>query len=46
MFNIYVVPLVLPMSESDFARTPLVTLKGADYSHFDARYGSPRKITK
>lgn len=31
--------LVLPMSESHFARTPLLTLKGADYSHFDARYG-------
>lgn len=31
--------LVLPMSESHFARTPLLTLKEADYSHFDARYG-------
>jgi hypothetical protein len=31
--------LVLPMSESHFARTSLLTLKGADYSHFDARYG-------
>jgi hypothetical protein len=31
--------LVLPMSESHFARTPLLTLKGADYSHFDSRYG-------
>ena len=30
--------LVLPMSESHFARTPLICLKGADYSHFDARY--------
>jgi Protein of unknown function (DUF3800) len=31
--------LVLPMSESHFARKPLVALIGADYSHFDARYG-------
>ncbi len=31
--------LVLPMSESHFARKPLVCLAGADYSHFDARYG-------
>lgn len=31
--------LVLPMSEGHFARTPLLTLEGADYSHFDARYG-------
>jgi hypothetical protein len=31
--------LILPMSESHFARYPLPTLKGAAYSHFDARYG-------
>ena len=31
--------LVLPMSESHFARTPLLSLNGADYSHFDTRYG-------
>jgi hypothetical protein len=31
--------LVLPMSESHFARKPLVALIGADYSHFDAHYG-------
>jgi Protein of unknown function (DUF3800) len=31
--------LVLPMSESHFATRPLVCLRGADYSHFDARYG-------
>jgi hypothetical protein len=31
--------LVLPMSESHFAKKPLVCLKEADYSHFDARYG-------
>ncbi|HEY6290488.1 MAG TPA: DUF3800 domain-containing protein [Terriglobia bacterium] len=31
--------LILPMSESHFARNPLKTLIGADYSHFDARYG-------
>ena len=30
--------LVLPMSESHFAKKPLLSLKGADYSHFDARY--------
>lgn len=30
--------LVLPMSESHFAKTPLVCLREADYSHFDARY--------
>ncbi len=27
------------MSEGHFARNPLVSLKGADYSHFDAQYG-------
>jgi hypothetical protein len=32
--------LVLPMSETHFARTPLIVLKEADYSHFDGRYGS------
>jgi hypothetical protein len=31
--------LILPMSEGYFARSPPPTLKGADYSHFDARYG-------
>ena len=31
--------LILPMSESHFAKTPLVALAEADYSHFDARYG-------
>jgi hypothetical protein len=30
--------LVLPMSESHFARKPLLSLRDADYSHFDARY--------
>jgi len=30
--------LVLPMSESHFAKTPLPCLIGADYSHFDAHY--------
>jgi hypothetical protein len=33
--------LVLPMSEGHFARKPLPTLVGADYSHFDARYTIP-----
>jgi Protein of unknown function (DUF3800) len=31
--------LILPMSEGHFAQHPLPTLKGADYSHFDVRYG-------
>lgn len=31
--------LILPMSEGHFAQHPLPTLNGADYSHFDARYG-------
>jgi hypothetical protein len=31
--------LILPMSEGHFAQHPLPTLKGADYTHFDARYG-------
>jgi hypothetical protein len=30
--------LVIPMSESHFATKPLLSLRGADYSHFDARY--------
>jgi hypothetical protein len=33
--------LILPMSESHFVRKPLVCLLGANYSHFDARYGIP-----
>jgi hypothetical protein len=31
--------LILPWSEAHFAREPLSSLAGADYSHFDARYG-------
>jgi hypothetical protein len=31
--------LILPMSESHFMEKPLVCLLGANYSHFDARYG-------
>ena len=31
--------LILPASETHFAKTPLKALLGADYSHFDARYG-------
>ena len=31
--------LVLPVSESAFAREPLICIEGEDYSHFDARYG-------
>lgn len=31
--------IILPMSESHFAHNPLITLKEADYSHFDTRYG-------
>ena len=31
--------LILPMSESHFARNPLIALSGTDYSHFDARFG-------
>jgi hypothetical protein len=31
--------LILPMSESHFMNKPLACLQGADYSHFDARYG-------
>ncbi len=31
--------LILPASETHFAMTPLTTLIGADYSHFEARYG-------
>jgi hypothetical protein len=30
---------ILPAGESHFARNPLKTLIGADYSYFDARYG-------
>jgi hypothetical protein len=32
--------LILPMSESYFARKPLKALSGADYSHFYARYST------
>jgi hypothetical protein len=31
--------LILPMGESHFVTKPLHCLRGADYSHFDARYG-------
>ena len=31
--------LILPLSESAFAREPLICIAEADYSHFDARYG-------
>lgn len=31
--------LILPMGESYFAKNPLTTLMGADYSYFEARYG-------
>jgi hypothetical protein len=31
--------VILPMSESHFAQHPLITLKEAAYTHFDARYG-------
>jgi hypothetical protein len=31
--------LILPMSEYHFVKKPLACLRGADYSHFDARYG-------
>ncbi len=31
--------LILPASESYYARTPLSRLRGADYSHYQARYG-------
>lgn len=31
--------LILPISESAFAREPLICLKEEDYSHFNARYG-------
>jgi hypothetical protein len=31
--------LILPMSETHFARKPFGALAGADYSHFDKRYG-------
>ena len=38
--------LVLPMSESHFARKPLLSLIEADYSHFDARYRIDAKDTE
>ena len=31
--------LILPLSESAFAREPLICIREEDYSHFDARYG-------
>ena len=31
--------LILPLSESAFAREPLICIRGEDYSHFNARYG-------
>lgn len=31
--------LILPASESHYARTPLQRLRGANYSYYDARYG-------
>src|SRR5277367_754310 len=31
--------LILPMSESAFAREPLICIAEEDYSHFDTRYG-------
>ncbi len=31
--------LILPLSESAFAREPLISIMEEDYSHFDARYG-------
>ena len=34
--------LVLPMSESAFAKEPLIGILEADYSYFDARYGFNR----
>lgn len=30
--------LILPLSESAFAKDPVMCIKGEDYSHFDARY--------
>jgi hypothetical protein len=30
---------ILPMGENHFLKKPLIALQGADYSHFDARYG-------
>lgn len=32
--------LILPMSENHFVTKPLLCLRGADYSHFDAPYGN------
>jgi len=31
--------LILPMSESAFAREPLTCIEGEDYTHFEATYG-------
>jgi hypothetical protein len=31
--------LILPSSENHFIKKPLLSIRGADYSHFDARYG-------
>ena len=31
--------LILPLSEKAFATEPLISIKGEDYSQFDARYG-------
>jgi Protein of unknown function (DUF3800) len=31
--------LILPLSEKAFAMEPLISIKGEDYSQFDARYG-------
>ena len=31
--------LILPLSESAFAKEPLISFKGEDYSYFHARYG-------
>ncbi len=35
--------LILPVSESAFAKEPLVGILGEDYSHFDARYAFNEK---
>lgn len=35
--------LILPASESHYAKTPLDRLRGADYSYYDARYGIDRQ---
>jgi hypothetical protein len=31
--------LILPLSETEFLKEPFICLRGADYWHFDARYG-------